>query len=102
MIVHYIKIAFRNMWKYRSQTLISLIGLAVGFTCVALATLWIVYEMTFDSFHKNAKQMYVVYRQDVYNPTGYSNHSFCHGVGDCPLCRMASVQGECGKSGGGG
>ena len=50
------------MWKYKNQTLISLIGLAVGFTCFALATLWIVYEMTYDSFHKNAKQMYVVYR----------------------------------------
>ena len=49
------------MWKYKNQTLISVIGLAAGFTCFALATLWIRYEMTFDAFHKNAKQMYVVY-----------------------------------------
>ena len=49
------------MWKYRNQTLISVIGLAVGFTCFALATLWVVYEMTFDSFHKNTHNMYVVY-----------------------------------------
>jgi hypothetical protein len=61
MLLHYIKIAFRNMWKYKNQTLISIIGLAVGFTCFALATLWIRYEMTYDNFHKNAKQMYVVY-----------------------------------------
>ena len=45
------------MRKYFNQTLISIVGLAVGFTCFALATLWIVYEMTFDSFHKNAKQL---------------------------------------------
>ena len=72
MTLHYIKIAFRNMWKYKSQTLISIIGLAVGFTCFALATLWIRYEMTFDNFHKNAKQMYAVYAPNVMNPSGYS------------------------------
>ena len=32
MLLHYLKISFRNMWKYRSQTLISMFGLAVGFT----------------------------------------------------------------------
>ena len=60
MITHYLKIALRNMRKYKSQTLISVIGLAVGFTCFTLATLWIRYEMSFDSFHKNAEQIYVV------------------------------------------
>jgi hypothetical protein len=75
MITHYLKIAFRNMRKYISQTLISVIGLAVGFTCFALATLWIRYEMTFDSFHKNAGQMYVVYRPDSWDPTaGFVNN----------------------------
>ena len=39
MFTHNLKIAFRNMRKYFNQTLISVIGLAVGFTCFALATL---------------------------------------------------------------
>jgi hypothetical protein len=30
MIKHYLKIAFRNLWKYKNQTLVSVIGLAVG------------------------------------------------------------------------
>ena len=72
MFIHYLKITFRNLWKYKSQTLISLTGLAVGFTCFALATLWIRYEMTYDSFHKNAKQLYVVCRPDILSQTGYS------------------------------
>ena len=71
MLVHFLKIAFRNMWKYRSQTLISVIGLGVGFTCFALATLWIRYEMTYDSFPKNAKQMYVVFTKEN-SQTGYT------------------------------
>jgi len=72
MFIHYLKIASRNLWKHKSQTLISILGLAVGFTCFALATLWIRYEMTYDSFHKNAKQLYVVCRPDILSQTGYS------------------------------
>ena len=49
MIRHYFKIAFRNLLKYKTQSIISIIGLAVGITCFALATLWIRYEMTYDS-----------------------------------------------------
>ena len=59
------------MWKYKSQTLISVMGLAVGFTCFALATLWIVYEMSFDGFYKNAAQMYVIYRPNPNMQSGY-------------------------------
>ena len=63
------------MRKYKYQTLISVIGLAVGFTCFALATLWIRYEMTFDNFHKNAEHMYMIYRPDAHNPSGYSKRT---------------------------
>ncbi|MDR1182923.1 MAG: ABC transporter permease [Bacteroidales bacterium] len=65
MIKHYFKVAFRNMWKYRNQTLVSVAGLAVGFVCFAMSTLWIRYEMTYDSFHKNADRMYCVNWQDT-------------------------------------
>ena len=61
MFPHNLKIALRNMRKYKNQTLISVIGLAVGFTCFALAMMWLRYEMSFDNFHKNAGQMYVVH-----------------------------------------
>ena len=48
MITHYLKVAFRNLVKYKTQTLISIIGLSVGFTCFALSVLWIRYEMAAD------------------------------------------------------
>ena len=35
MIQHYFKIAFRNILKYKHK-IISILGLAVGFTCFAL------------------------------------------------------------------
>ena len=38
---HNIKIAFRNLRKYKTQNIISIIGLAIGFTCFAFSALWI-------------------------------------------------------------
>ena len=31
MIAHYLKVAFRSLMKYKMQTAVSIIGLAVGF-----------------------------------------------------------------------
>ena len=33
MITHYLKVAFRNLLKYKTQNLISIVGLAVGLFC---------------------------------------------------------------------
>ena len=52
MIQYYCKIAFRNILKYKIQSIISIIGLAVGFTCFALSNLWIHYEITYDKFYE--------------------------------------------------
>ena len=52
MIKHYLKVAFRNLMKYKPQSFVSIIGLAVGFTCFALSVLWIHYEMTLIIFMK--------------------------------------------------
>ncbi|MEL5892747.1 FtsX-like permease family protein [Bacteroides sp. GD17] len=71
MIQHYLKIAFRNLLKYKMQTLISIVGLAIGFTCFALATLWIHYEMTYDNYHEGAEQLYLLYKKSTVNYNGY-------------------------------
>lgn len=58
MIGHYIKIAVRNLLKYKTQSILSILSLAVGLTCFTLATLWLKYEMTYDTSHINADRMY--------------------------------------------
>ena len=60
MITHYLKIAFRNLRKYKTQNIISIIGLAIGFACFAFSALWIRYEMSYDSFHPKADRIYIV------------------------------------------
>ena len=64
MIIHYLKIAFRNLFKYKTQSVISVLGLAVGFTCFALSAIWIHYEMTYDTFHKDAGQIHIIRKKD--------------------------------------
>ena len=49
MILHYLKIAWRNLLKYRMQTAVNVVGIAVGFACFAFANLWMRYEASFDS-----------------------------------------------------
>lgn len=73
MIQHYLKIAFRNLLKHKTQNIISILGLGVGFTCFVLAALWIQYEMTYDDFHKEADNIFLVRAQSTYYTNGISN-----------------------------
>ena len=60
MIQHYLKVAIRNLLKYKVQTGISMLGLAAGFVCFVLSTFWIHYERTYDQFRKDADRLYLV------------------------------------------
>ena len=75
MITHYLKVAFRNLVKYKTQTLISIIGLSVGFTCFALSVLWIRYEMTYDNFHEGADRIYLAGDKFDLQGDGFSYYS---------------------------
>lgn len=73
MIKHYLKVAFRNLAKYKVQSIVSILGLAVGFVCFALSTLWIRYEMTYDTFHEGAERIYLVRAHYAHEPGKISN-----------------------------
>jgi len=64
MFFHYLKIAFCNLRKYKSQTLISVSGLAVGFTFFVIGYYWIKYETSYDGFFPNSKHIYRIYGID--------------------------------------
>lgn len=60
MITHDLKVAIRNLLKYKVQTGISMLGLAAGFVCFVLSAFWIHYERTYDQFRKDADRLYLV------------------------------------------
>ena len=70
MIKHYFKIAFRNLWKYKQQNTISVLGLAVGIICFSLSMTWLRYEDSYDSFHSKSDRIYAIMKgdkKDVFN-----------------------------------
>ena len=72
MILHYLKIALRNLLKYRTQSAISVLGLAVGLAFFTFGIHWLKYETSYDSFYPDADRSYLVYTQDENNKQGYS------------------------------
>lgn len=58
MILHLIKIAFRNFLKNKSYYLINILGLTTGLTAFILLNLYVNFEESWDSFHKDAEKMY--------------------------------------------
>ena len=72
MITHYLKVAFRNLLKYKTQTVISVLGLAIGLAFFIYGLHWLNYETSYDSFYPEAERSYLVYTQDENNKVGYS------------------------------
>ena len=60
MIINYIKIAWRNLWKHRFYTFINVFGLALSISCSIILFLFISYHSSFDNYHHDAKNIYRV------------------------------------------
>jgi putative ABC transport system permease protein len=58
MFRNYLKIAWRNLVKDRSFSLINIIGLAIGMASAILILLWMQYEVTYDQFHERKDRVY--------------------------------------------
>jgi len=61
MFTHYLKLAFRNMQKHKTQSLTGIFGLAFGLACFVPAHYWMRYETSYDSFYPGAENIYRIY-----------------------------------------
>ncbi len=66
MIKNYIKIAIRNLLRYKTYALINFLGLAGGMACTILILLWVQDELSYDRFHENKDD---IYRIGLYFPS---------------------------------
>jgi ABC-type antimicrobial peptide transport system permease subunit len=62
MFKNYFKTAFRNLSRHKSNSIINIAGLVVGFAAFLLIFLVIQYEQSFDNFHAKKKNIYRVVR----------------------------------------
>ena len=62
-----IKQIFRSLWRYKSFTVINLLGLSIGIAATVILFLIAQYENSFDQHHSNTDQLFRIVRKDV-NP----------------------------------
>ena len=60
MLLHYIKVALRNLSKQKILALINIFGLSAGIACFSLFLLYAINEFSYDRFHQNGAQIYRV------------------------------------------
>jgi putative ABC transport system permease protein len=63
MLKNYLKVAWRNIIRKKGFSFINITGLAIGMTVCLLILLFVQYELSYDTYHKNAKDLYRLERQ---------------------------------------
>ena len=63
MFRNYLKVAWRNLIRNKSFSVLNIVGLSIGLTVFTLIVLWINFELGFDRFHENQERIYEVNNQ---------------------------------------
>ncbi|MDC6404567.1 MULTISPECIES: ABC transporter permease [Maribacter] len=63
MLKNYLKIAWRNLIRNRSFSLLNILGLSIGLAMTTLIVLWVNYELGVDRFHDKIDRLYEVNNQ---------------------------------------
>ena len=67
MFKNYLKIAFRNLLKQKAYSFINIIGLAIALACCFVVLLYVLDELSYDRYHKNADRIFrIVYGNESY------------------------------------
>ena len=86
MLLHYLKVAVRNLLKYKTQSVISIVGLAIGLAAFVYGWHWMKYETSYDSFYPDAERSYLVYSPSENNYLGVSSPVLSEYIREhCPL-----------------
>ena len=58
MIKNYLKVAWRNLVRYKIYSAINITGLAIGLAVCMLIVLYVGHESNYDRFHKNGERIF--------------------------------------------
>ena len=75
MFRNYLKIGLRNLWKYKSGTVINMIGLSTGIAAFTLIALFVRDELSYDKHFEEAEKIYRVTVKN-YNRSGNLNRQW--------------------------
>ncbi|MBN1273211.1 MAG: ABC transporter permease [Candidatus Aminicenantes bacterium] len=75
MLKNYLKITIRNIKRHKSFSFINMAGLVVGMTCFLLILVYVYYELSYDSMHEKADQIYrVAFKHPGTSYMGFDSH----------------------------
>jgi putative ABC transport system permease protein len=60
MLKNLLKISIRSIAKDKTYSLINIVGLTIGITCSVFLLMYILHELSYDRYHKNAANIYRV------------------------------------------
>jgi ABC-type antimicrobial peptide transport system permease subunit len=71
MFLNYLKIALRNIKRHKSYSFINISGLAIGMASFLLIMMWVMDELSYDRFHKNADHLFRIEQDQKYSGSVY-------------------------------
>jgi putative ABC transport system permease protein len=92
MILNYLKIAIRNLFRYKVFSFINITGLALGLAVSTLILLFVSHEASYDTFHKNYKRIFQVGATLKIGDQQFFFSSMSQRLGDAMKENSASVQ----------
>ena len=73
MLRNHFRIWLRILYRNKTYGFINILGLAVGMTCTILILLWVQYETSYEKFHTNADDIYLIAWERLANNRHYSS-----------------------------
>jgi putative ABC transport system permease protein len=77
LLINYVKVAGRNLVRQKLHTGINMIGLSIGLTFSLLISLYVAHELSYDRFHKNGKNIYLLPMTWHFNGTALPTAANC-------------------------
>lgn len=72
MFKNYLKVALRSLWKNKGFSAINIVGLAIGLAVCLLIVLYVVDELSYDKYNKNANRIYRIDADLFFNNTQFT------------------------------
>jgi putative ABC transport system permease protein len=67
MLKNYLTTAIRHFRKQKAFSMINVASLTIGIACSILILLYVQYELSYDTYHKNARNIYRVVQKQTWN-----------------------------------
>ncbi|MFT3935020.1 MAG: ABC transporter permease [Chitinophagaceae bacterium] len=95
MLRNFLKTAYRNLWKNKTNSFLNISGLAIGIACAGLIFLWVENELGYDQFNLKKDRLYAVKMNQNYDKGVFTHNSTPGLLGPTMLAEMPGIATTC-------